>query len=73
MQIKKKIKEEKASMAVYVTIVLFSFLVVLSITYFSSTSVRKAQLSTMLKIKQSYEQDIEKEETIYEKISPKAD
>lgn len=66
MQMKKKIKEERASMAVYVAIVLFSFLIMLTGIYVSSISVRKGQLQTILRIKDSYELNNDKVEEIYQ-------
>lgn len=57
MQMKRKLKEERASMAVYVAIALTSFLIILVSLYTTSVSVRKAQLSTIIKIKEAYEQD----------------
>ena len=59
MQMKKKLIEEKASVSIYVFIVLFSFTIMLTSIYFSANSVRKTQLSTMMRIKQSYEIDNE--------------
>lgn len=67
MQMTKKIKEEKASMAVYVAIVLVSFLIMLTGIYASSISVRKGQLKTILKIKTSYELNNDKIEEIYQR------
>ena len=55
----KKVKEEKGSISVYVFIVLFSFLIVLTSFYISASTVRKSELATVLRIKQSYEQDNE--------------
>lgn len=66
MQMKKKMLEEKGSMAVYVGIVLFSFVLILYGIYFSSSSVRKSQLTTVLKIKQSYSEDNKNIEEIYQ-------
>lgn len=66
MQMKKKLIEEKASVSIYVFIVLFSFTIMLTSIYFSANSVRKTQLSTMMRIKQSYEIDNEKIEKIYQ-------
>lgn len=66
-QMKKKILEEKGSIAVYVSIVLFSFLIILTGIYMSSISVRKGQLKTAVKIKQSYEMYNNKIEEIYQK------
>lgn len=66
MQMKKKLIEEKASVSIYVFIVLFSFTIMLTSIYFSANSVRKTQLSTMIRIKQSYEIDNENIEKIYQ-------
>lgn len=66
MQMKQKLNEERASMAVYVTIVLLSFLIILTGIYMVSASVRKDQLKTIIKIKQSYELDNPYVETIYQ-------
>lgn len=66
MQMKKKLIEEKASVSIYVFIVLFSFTIMLTSIYFSANSVRKTQLSTMMRIKQSYEIDNENIEKIYQ-------
>ncbi len=63
----KKIKEEKGSISVYVFIVLFSFLIVLTSFYISASTVRKSELATVLRIKQSYEQDNENIEEIYQR------
>ena len=63
----KKIKEERASMAVYVAIVLITFLLLLTGIYFSSVSVRKSQLVTIMKIKESYESNINQVEQIYQR------
>ena len=52
---KKKILEERGSMAVYVTIVLLSFIIILSTIYTSASSLRRNQLRTAMKIKESYE------------------
>lgn len=67
MQMKNKLKEEKGSMAVYVTITLLSFLILLVGIYSSGTAVRKSQLTSSLKIKESYEQYNNNIEEIYQK------
>lgn len=67
MQMKKKILEEKGSMAVYVSIVLLSFLIILTGIFMTSISVRKGQLKTVLSMKQSYEGNNNKIEEIYQK------
>lgn len=51
----KKYKEEKGSMAVYVIVALLSFCLVLIGIYFTTSSVRKNQIKTELKIKEVYE------------------
>lgn len=66
MQMKRKIKEERASMAVYVGVVLMSFLLLLTATYIGAINVRRTQLSTIMKIKETYEKDNGKVEEIYE-------
>lgn len=66
MQMKKRLIEEKASMAVYVSVVLLSFMLILSGIYFSSIAVRKSQLSTALKIKGAYESNNSDIEIIYQ-------
>lgn len=63
---KKDIREEKGSMAVYVSIVLLAFVMILTGIYASLAGVRKAQLTTVLRIKQSYELDNQKVEEIYQ-------
>ena len=63
----KKVKEEKGSISVYVFIVLFSFLIVLTSFYISASTVRKSELATVLRIKQSYEQDNENIEEVYKR------
>lgn len=64
---RKKLKEEVGSVAVYVFIVLFSFLIVLITFYTSATNVRKTQLATIIRIKESYEQDNENIEEVYQR------
>lgn len=51
----KKYKEEKGSMAVYVIVTLVSFCLILTGIYISTSSVRKAQIKTDIKIKEVYE------------------
>lgn len=63
----KKIKEENGSISVYVFIVLFSFLIVLTSFYVSASTARKSELATVLRIKQSYEQDNENVEEVYQR------
>ena len=63
---KKKIIEEKGSMAVYVSVVLLAFMIILSAIYMSATATRKEELGTIVKIKESYEADSEDIEQIYQ-------
>ena len=51
----KRCKEEKGSMAVYVIVTLVSFCLILTGIYISTSSVRKAQIKTDIKIKEVYE------------------
>lgn len=48
-------KKANGSIAVYVTIVLLSFFIILGGMYATSMSIRETQLQTTLKIKQAYE------------------
>lgn len=76
MQMKRKLREQKASMAAYVTIVLTTFLIILTTIYISSVSVRKGQLKTVMKVKEAYESSVADKESIYQeqvaKIRPSA-
>lgn len=71
MQMKKKIKSEKASMAVYVAVVLTGILFILVAIHTTTVSVRKSQLQTNLKIKESYELDNTRIDEIYNKLYSK--
>ena len=62
---KKKILEERGSMAVYVTIVLLSFIIILSAIYATASSSRRNQLTTAMKIKESYEMHNNSRSQIY--------
>ena len=64
-----KIKEEKGSMAIYATIVLVTILIILMAVYITSTAVRKGQLETVMKIKQTYEADNSRADEIYESLA----
>lgn len=61
-----KIKEERGSMAVYVTIVLLSMLFILTAVFLITNALRKNQIETTLKVKESYEKDISKPGEIYD-------
>lgn len=62
----RKLVEEKASMSLYAIVVLTGFILIVSSVYFASLSIRKIQLTTVMKIKQSYETDNAKVEEIYQ-------
>lgn len=62
------IKEEKGSMAVYVTIVLLSMLLILSAVFLTSNAIRKSQIKTITKIKETYEADNNRAGEIYEML-----
>ena len=59
MQKKSKIKDEKGSMTVYAVVVLMTILVILTTLYSYTSSNRKSELKTVLKIKQAYEEAID--------------
>ena len=66
MQMKKIVKEEKGSMAVYVSVVLLGFIIVLSAIYASAVAIRKQQMETNIKIKEAYEEENENIEETYQ-------
>lgn len=72
MQTKCMYKREKGSMAVYVTVVLLSMLILLSGIYLTSTSVRRNQLLTVMKVKETYEVDNGRADMIYQAILEKS-
>lgn len=65
----RKISSENGSMAVYVSVVLLSMLLILLAIFLMSNQLRKAQIETVLGIKHSYEDDIEKADEIYANIT----
>lgn len=60
------IKSNKGSMAVYVLIVLITMLFILIAVFLTSNAVRKNQLLTVVKVKESYEKDNNRADEIYE-------
>ncbi len=62
------IKEQKGSMAVYVSIVLISMLFILLAVFISSNAVLKSQMETTVGIKQSYELDNNRASEIYDSV-----
>lgn len=65
INIEKKLKEEKGSVAVLVLITIIAFLIVLTAFYFRSTYVRKSQLQTDALLKNVYESQVNDEITQY--------
>jgi len=65
---KKKFVEEKGSMAVYVTIVLLAFMIILSAIYASAIATRKEELGTIVKIKEAYEMYNDDIKEAYEEV-----
>ena len=59
------LKNNKGSIAVYVSIVLITMLLILSTIFLTSNSVRKSQLATAIKIKEAYEKDNSRADEIY--------
>lgn len=68
-----KIKSQKGSIAVYVTVVLFSMLIILSAIFLTSNSAIKSQIATAIKVKESYQADNSKAADIYESLVDKTD
>lgn len=64
-----KVKSAKGSMAVYVSIVLLSMILVLTAIFLISNSVRKNQINTVIKVKETYEADNDKADEIYEGLT----
>ena len=67
----KKIKQEKGSIAVYVSVVLLSMLFILLAVFLTSNSKVKSQIETTLTVKQSYEADNGKAGEIYSSLLAK--
>ena len=65
------IKQEKGSMAVYVTIVLVSMVFILTAVFLMWNSARKNQLKTAMKVKETYEADNIRADIIYDKLTNK--
>ena len=68
MQLMNNVKSSKGSIAVYVSIVILSMLLVLLALFFSSNAVRRKQLITAMQVKQTYEADNERAVEIYESL-----
>ena len=66
---KRRLKEEKGSMAVYVSVVLLSMLIILSAVLLTSNAARRSQLQTAMDLKQSYEADNSRAAEIYAELT----
>lgn len=71
MKIKTTLKKQKGSIAVYVSIVLLSMVVVLSAMFMLLTTTRKRQLTTAMKLKETYEADNKNASNIYKALLKK--
>ncbi len=63
---KNLLKNSKGSMAVYVTVTILCFMIILVGIFSITASIRKNQLRTLPKIKEAYEQDLDNIDEIYE-------
>lgn len=61
----KQIKSQKGSIAVYVSVVLFSMLIILSAVFLATSSAMKSQIITAIKVKESYQADNARAADIY--------
>ncbi len=68
-----KIKENKGSMAVYTSVVLLGMLIILMAVFLTSNVVKREQLTTAMKVKESYEADNEKAAEIYSVLTKKVE
>lgn len=65
---KTKVKSEKGIMAIYVTVTLVTFIIILLAIFSGAVAVRKNQIKTLMKIKEVYEKDNDKKEEISQEI-----
>ena len=68
MQLIKRVRSSKGSIAVYVSIVIISMLLILLALFFTSNAVRRNQLTTAMKVKETYEADNGRAAEIYENL-----
>ena len=66
--LERNIKKQNGSIAVYVTIVLLSMLIILSALFITSSSSLKSQLTTALKVKESYQADNARAADVYNEL-----
>lgn len=62
-------KSERGSMAVYVSIVLLTMLLVLMAIFLTSNSTRRSQLISAMGVKESYEADNDRAADIYSELT----
>lgn len=62
----KKLKNEKGVMTIYVAVSVLTFVIILTAVFSISVAIRKQQIKTIIKIKESYEQDLDNKQTVYE-------
>lgn len=66
MQKKSILKSSKGIISVYVGVCVVTFIIILTAIYMVAVSVRKNQITTLIKVKEVYEQDNTKIASIYE-------
>lgn len=71
MMLKNIIKEENGSMAVYVSVVLLTMLILIMAIFLTSGVARKIQTQTSIGVKTTYESDNSKADKIYEELTQK--
>ena len=64
-----KLRENNGSMAVYTSVVLLSMLLILTAVFFTSSAIRKSGLTTIMKVKESYEADNKRASEIYDALT----
>lgn len=65
---KLRFREENGSMAVYVSVVLLTMLIILTAVFFISNAVRRSEIQTVMQLKQSYEADNSRAAEIYDSL-----
>lgn len=64
-----KLRENNGSMAVYTSVVLLSMLLILTAVFLTSSALRKSGLTTVMKVKESYEADNKRASEIYDALT----
>ena len=73
MSTKSKIRDSKGAMTIYVSLVVLTMAVVLLSIYFITSTVRRNQIITVMKIKQTYEADNHNAGQIYRALAQKTE